>query len=97
MLLGMDQAKMRRKRRDLFVQLTFEDWLIIGYKAGWCGPPVCSEHDGIPTSDIEESQIIDGEEPCINIVRLYPDEITRLSVEENHSPSVWRAHNMGWR
>lgn len=88
---------MRPKRRELFVQLAFEDWLAIGYKSGWCGPPVCYLHDDIPTSEIEDQQLHDDEEPCINILRLYPDEITRLSIEENHSPSVWRAHNLGWR
>lgn len=74
-----------------------QEWIKIGYENSWCGPPVCIVHDDIPISFIEGEEMAEGEEPCIEILRLYPDEITRLSVEDNHSPSVWRAHNLGLR
>jgi hypothetical protein len=38
----------------------------------------------------EEEDLIEGEEPCIHIVRLYENTEMRLGVEYNHSPSNWR-------
>lgn len=54
--------------------------------AGFCGPAVCCIHDGVPTTAEED----EDDEPCLHILRLYPDDETRQSVESNHSPSVWR-------
>jgi len=41
----------------------FDDWLAFGIKQGFCGPPVCSTHDGIPTSE-EEDLLWEEEDPC---------------------------------
>lgn len=75
--------------------MAFEDWLRIGYDNGWCGAPVCSTHDGTPTSTEEDEMWDDGTDPCIHIIRLYEDAEQKRGVEENHSPSQWRASNRG--
>lgn len=70
-------------------KLTAEEWVAYGLKQGWCGPPLCSTHDGIPLS-FEEEELFEEFDPCVTIIRLYDDEDMRKEVEENHSPSVWR-------
>ena len=75
--------------------MTFDEWLQIGLDNKWCGPSVCSTHDGIPMSGEEEDEMYEGD-PCIHIIRLYEDEETKKAVEENHSPSIWRATNSGF-
>lgn len=74
--------------------MEFEDWLQIGYDNGWCGPPVCSTHDGIPTSSEEDTELEEWD-PCIHIIRLYEDYEQKTAVEAAHSPSQWRASNRG--
>lgn len=68
----------------------FEQWLKVGVSRGWCGPAVCNTHDGIPMSEDEDERFESGEDPCVHIVRLYPDARTRTAVESNHPPSLWR-------
>ena len=77
-------------------KMNFDEWLQHGYKQGWCGPPVCETHDALPTTIFEDEQFEQGSDPCIHIVRLYEDLETKQSIEANHSPSSWRAHNLGW-
>lgn len=72
----------------------FDAWLRAGIVAGWCGPAVCFTHDGVPTSAVEDEEYDTGE-PCLHILRLYPDAATKAGVQDNHSPSVWRATNAG--
>ena len=74
----------------------FDRWLREGYEAGWIGPPVCSTHDGVPTSEAEDDEGMEyGEHPCIHVLRLYSSPADKVGVEANHSPSVWRATNAG--
>ena len=70
--------------------MTFDQWIQFGTKRGWCGPPVCSIHDGTPSTEAEDNQFYDGADPCIHVVRLYEDATVKAAVEANHSPSVWR-------
>ena len=72
------------------VNMTYEEWYQLGMASGWTGPAVCYTHDGLPMTGDEEDESFDGGDPCIHILRLYPDEETRNAVEENHSASVWR-------
>lgn len=72
----------------------FESWLRQGMEAGFIGPPVCQTHDGTPTSADEDEEWESGD-PCLHILRLYPDGETKAAVEANHSPSVWRRTNRG--
>jgi hypothetical protein len=70
-------------------KLDFESWLQAGVEAGFVGVPVCYTHDGLPTTQAEDEEFEEGD-PCIHIIRCYEDEETKLEVEANHSPSVWR-------
>ncbi len=72
-----------------FNEMTFEEWLIIGTKNDWCGPPICYVHDGLPVSLSEEEEMYNND-PCLHIIRLYNDGNHRELVESNHSPSQWR-------
>jgi hypothetical protein len=38
----------------------------------------------------EEEEFEEGNDPCIHVVRLYETLEIKASVEENHSPSIWR-------
>ena len=73
---------------------TFEDWLKYGYVKGWVGAPICYTHDGLPTTEEEDAEFEESD-PCIHILRLYYDKDEKRGVEENHSPSQWRASNRG--
>lgn len=72
--------------------MNFEDWLTIGVQNNWIGPPICYTHDGLPTSADEDKQFDEGDDPCLHILRLYQDEVARLTIEHNHTPSIWRNH-----
>jgi hypothetical protein len=74
----------------------FDKWLQEGLTNGFCGPAICYPHDGLPLTILEEQEFDEGSDPCIHILRLYEDKETKLAVEENHSPSVWRATNSGF-
>lgn len=71
------------------MDLSFDEWMAYGIKEGWCGPPVCYTHDGLPLSAQEDEEFVEND-PCIHIVRMYEDEGTKEQVEDNHSPSQWR-------
>ena len=77
-------------------EMTAEQWLEYGYKRGFCGPPVCAMHDGVPASEGEAFLLDDNDDPCIHVLRLYEDEEMKTAVEKEHAPSVWRASNRGW-
>lgn len=72
--------------------MTYDEWLRYGLDNGYCGAPVCITHDGYPTTEEEDDLYADGDDVCLFLMRPYgPDnEETRLAVEENHPPSVWR-------
>ncbi len=78
------------------VALDHEAWLRYGWEMGYCGPPICYIHDGLPLTADEEEDWADGGDPCLHIVRLYEDHDHRLAVESNDSPTNWRASNIGW-
>ena len=71
--------------------MDFEEWLKFGFDQGWIGPPVCYLHDGVPMTNLEEGELDAGYDPCMHIVRLYEDVEQKNHVEQNHSPSQWRA------
>ncbi len=74
--------------------LDFDSWLKLGLENHWVGPPVCSTHDGLPSTEDEDNAWDEGDDPCIHILRLYVDDLEAMLVEQNHSPSVWR--KAGW-
>ena len=72
------------------MDLTFDEWIAYGLEKGWCGPPVCYTHDGLPMSEHEMQGFDDGQDPCMHVVRMYEDIVMKNEIEENHSPSLWR-------
>lgn len=78
------------------MEKTFDEWLQEGISLGFCGPAVCAIHDGVPSTLQEDWGMDEGADPCIHVLRLYEDEETKLAVEANHAPSVWRATNSGY-
>jgi hypothetical protein len=79
------------------MEKTFDEWLQEGLDLKFCGPAVCNTHDGLPLTAEEEQEFDDGGDACIHILRLYEDQETKLAVEENHSPSVWRATSSNFK
>ena len=75
---------------ELHVELSIEQWIKIGISLGFCGPPVCYTHDGLPTSAEEDAAYENGNDDCLHVIRLYADEQHKKSIEDNHSPSQWR-------
>jgi hypothetical protein len=71
-------------------ELGFDEWMSYGIKKGWCGPPVCHTHDGLPMSEQEDVEFGEGQDPCIHIVRMYDDIDMKKEIENDHSPSQWR-------
>jgi len=55
------------------MDLTFEEWMTYGIEKGWCGPPVCYTHDGLPMSEQEYAEFDEGQDPCAHVVRMYDD------------------------
>jgi hypothetical protein len=76
--------------------IEFEEWLQQGISNGFCGPAICYPHDGLPMSEQEDEAYDAGDDPCIHIIRLYEDLEIKKAIEENHSPSIWRATNSGF-
>lgn len=72
------------------MDVTFDEWITYGIEKGWCGPPVCYTHDGLPMSEQEFAEFDEGQDPCTHIVRMYEDIEMKKSIEDNHSPSNWR-------
>ena len=67
---------------------SFDEWLKFGMEQGWCGPPVCVHHDGLPTTQEEDE--LEWDDYCLFVIRPYADLQMKFDVEKNHSPSVWR-------
>lgn len=65
------------------LEKSFEDWLLLGMNNGWISKPVCSTHDGLPTTHEEDTEWEDGGDPCIYAVRLFADDAERKAVEDN--------------
>lgn len=75
--------------------MTPEEWLEYGISHGYCGPPVCVCHDGIPMTSEEDNEWEENGEVCVHMIRPYAETSERLAVEHNHAPSVWRRSNAG--
>ena len=63
--------------------MDFNSWLAIGREHGFCSPPVCSTHDGIPMSIYETQLWDDGDDPCVHVLRLYESPEMMNEVEVN--------------
>lgn len=70
--------------------VSFDAWLKQGIELGFCGPPVCDTHDGIPMTLMENNELFNGGEPCIHVMRPYQSPLDKEQVEAFHPPSTWR-------
>ncbi len=77
-------------------QMDFDTWAKVGYEAGWCSPPVCYSHDGVPMTATEIEELDAGEEPCLHVIRLYESMDQKKGCEAQNPAAVWRATNQGW-
>jgi hypothetical protein len=60
--------------------MDFDEWLKIGRDNHWVSRTVCDTHEGIPMSEDEEREFLDGD-PCIHILRLYESKQEKIKVE----------------
>jgi hypothetical protein len=74
-----------------------EEWIMYGWKHGYCSAPHCATHDGLFMTLTEEELFDDGSDPCVHMVRLYEDGIELEEVESNNAAAHWRASNRGWQ
>jgi len=51
----------------------FIDEVTPGVVAGFCGEAVCIQHDGTPFTADEADQFEAGDDPCLPMVRVFPD------------------------
>ena len=65
------------------VERSFEDWLLLGINNGWISRPVCSTHDGLPSTRDEDIEWDEGGDPCVYAVRLFADENEKKAVDDN--------------
>jgi hypothetical protein len=79
---------------DKKITMSYTEWIQYGMENSYCGPPVCATHDGEPWTTEEEEAFEQGDDLCVEILRLYHDIGERLMVESAHSPSLWR--RSGW-
>lgn len=75
--------------------MSYDEWIKIGVKAGWCTAPVCYTHDGLPMTDAEAEEMYEDMDVCIHIVRMCEDKAQQQAIEADHSPSSWRRSNQG--
>lgn len=69
--------------------MDFSEWIELGIQKGWCGPPVCYGHEGLPASKEEERVMFEyDDDSCLYIVRLYDSPELKADVERNHLPST---------
>ena len=52
--------------------MTFEEWLDAGVASGYCAEPSCAMH-GLPFTPEEEDRFEAGEDPCVSVVRIFPE------------------------
>ena len=52
------------------MKVTFQEWLEMGIKLGYCSQPVCNTHDGLPSTEEEDAMWEEGLDPCVPAVRL---------------------------
>jgi len=67
--------------------MDFDEWLAYGYQQNWVSNDVCHTHDGVPMS-AEECEQFEEDDPCIHILRLYPNRDVKIAVEANNLPNI---------
>ena len=70
----------------------FDEWIQFGMDKGWCGPPLCEMHDGLPYTKAEMDELDAGNDPCIHVIRMFESPEDKAEAEAEHGPSQWRNH-----
>lgn len=73
-----------------FTAMDYDEWLAYGRAQSWCGPAVCSTHDGVPTTAAEDEEWEDGGDPCTHIIRMYEGPEVAAEVNENYPAYAYR-------
>lgn len=60
-----DSLEQEREYLDFFA------WLDIGSKRGWVSTPVCVTHDGLPSTEEEDTEWEEGFDPCVAGMRVW--------------------------
>ena len=60
------------------IEIGFDEWLMIGNKAGWITDVICNTHDGLPMKDYELEAFDNGDSPCIPIIRVWAHDNGRV-------------------
>lgn len=53
------------------IRSDFWDYIAHGKKKGWISDVVCSTHEGLPLTSIEEDDAEDGWDVCVPAVRIW--------------------------
>ena len=53
--------------------MSFDHWLKYGIDAGFCGEGLCIQHGGTPFTADEADRFEAGDDPCVPMVRVFPD------------------------
>lgn len=64
--------------------MDFEHWLEIGIRQGFCTPPTCDTHEGLPMTLFEQDDWEEGNDICIHILRLCETKEQQESIEMNN-------------
>ena len=51
--------------------LDFQEWVEYGVVNGWVAQPVCYHHEMLPVTDAESEQMDEGDDPCLNVIRVW--------------------------
>ena len=76
--------------------MTFDEWIKYGWDKGYCSVPVCSTHDGVPTTATEDEDWENGDDACLHVVRLYEDIAHGKAVSANSFAVQMRERELGW-
>ena len=51
-----------------------DEWFGYGVEMGYCSEPVCTTHEGLPTTEEEDAEWEEGFDPCSVGVRLWTND-----------------------
>lgn len=65
------------------------EWVETGIRNGYITAPVCSTHDGTPTTAEEDDDIEQGDDPCIVVLRIC-EPMQQSDIYDNTPALQWR-------
>ena len=67
--------------------MDFAEWLTVGIDNGWATKPICATHEGVPTTEAEDNQWEEGEDPCAHVIRLVDSPEMLEDIAKNYPPN----------